>query len=71
MNIEFIEKNQKWEEETTEYWFNVDGEQWAVLDCNGRLTLVDCLGYHVDQFDTQYEEMLEALTPHYESHIND
>lgn len=61
MNIEHIETDQNWTNETTIYWFNVDGDQWAISDCNGDYSLLDCDGCPV--VIEQYKiAIYEALT---------
>jgi hypothetical protein len=68
--IKFIEKDQIWQNETTNYWFNVNGKQWAVSDCRGELKLLDHDGYPVEPCNDR-ENLLELLTPHYQSHVSD
>lgn len=45
MKIDLIEIDQIWQEETTNYWFSVDGENWAISDNCGETTLLDCDGF--------------------------
>jgi hypothetical protein len=49
----FIEKEQLYQEETTRYWFDIDGEHYAIIesgnDCGERSDVVDFQGYPVDQ----------------------
>ena len=45
MEIEFIETEQDWKNETTRYWHTVDGVEFALADQNGDLTLIDEDGY--------------------------
>ncbi|WP_335914960.1 hypothetical protein [Shewanella algae] len=70
MEIKFIEKDQVWQSETTNYWFEVDGVIWAVSDCNGELKLLDSEGYPVEPCNDK-EFVLDALKSHYEQHILD
>ena len=44
MEIEYKEIEQDWANETTRYWFIVDGEEYCLADQNGDLTLLDCDG---------------------------
>jgi len=44
MKIQFIDKEQDWENETTRYWFNVDGDDYCIADQNGEFTLLDSDG---------------------------
>ena len=73
--IEFVEKDQIWQNEQTNYWFNVDGESYAVADQNGNLSLLDSEGYpiagHGNFVNPRYENLLSDLKPHYEAHIED
>ena len=70
MNIEFLEKDQLWNDERTNYWFSVDGEEYAVSDQNGELTLLDHNSVPVDECN-DHGNILDALLPHYRNHIND
>ena len=62
MNIEHLDTDRYWQNETTTYWFNVDGEQWAISDCNGDYLLLDCDGCPVviEQYKIAIYEALEA-----------
>lgn len=66
--INFIDKDQNWQDETTNYWFDVDGEQYAVSDCNGKLRLLDCDGFPVEPCNDR-DNVLEQLIPLYEKEI--
>ena len=72
-NVTFIEKDQVWVSETTNYWFDVDDEQWAISDCNGELTLLDCDGCPVASEDCgkKYAQLFQDLAPEYKKHICD
>lgn len=48
MAIKFTEKNQDWENETTEYWFDVDGVSYCLADNNGDLSLLDSGRHNVN-----------------------
>lgn len=48
MEIKFIEKAQIYQDETTHYWFDVDGESYAVSDCNGERCILDSDGAPID-----------------------
>lgn len=41
----FIEKEQVWQDEATRYWFDVDGENYAVVESGGMRTIIDKDGY--------------------------
>lgn len=57
----FIEKDQNWQNETTVYWFELDGETWGVSDCNGERTIVDCDGCTVSMSDAKNAHLTAAL----------
>ncbi len=44
MNINFITEEQLWDYEITRYWFDVDGNDYAISDCNGELNLINLSG---------------------------
>lgn len=67
---EFIGKDNHRQNKTTNYWFTVNGEDYAVSDCNGELSLLDCDGYPIDSCN-DHNNILDFLIPYYESHIND
>jgi hypothetical protein len=69
MNIEFIEKDQIWSEEKTNYWFRVNGEPYAISDCSRELTLLDFEGFPVEECNGK--GIKDALIPEYEKRIND
>lgn len=50
-SINLVDTDQNWAEEKTNYWFEVDGESWAISDQNGDLTLLDCDGCSADERD--------------------
>jgi len=39
VEIKFINKEQDWANETTRYWFNVDGDEYCIAHQNNDLTL--------------------------------
>lgn len=39
--VEFIEKEQDWQNEATRYWFLVDGEEYAVVESGSEVTIID------------------------------
>lgn len=51
-NATYLEKEQLPQEEATRYWFDVDGEFFAVVESGNewkeRATVVDCDGHPVD-----------------------
>ena len=64
MNINFITKEQLWDYETTRYWFDVDGDDYAISDCNGDLNLLDCNG-EPQRLDGRNLKIFEALSELY------
>ena len=62
MNIEHIETNQDWCNETTTYWFYVEDEKWAICDCNGDYDLLDeeSCSVVIEQYKVAIYEALEA-----------
>lgn len=70
MKIEFIEKEQDWQNETTRYWFIVDRVKYCIADQNGDLSLLDSCGYPLEGW-SEYERIIGALNPHYQDHIMD
>jgi len=68
MNIEYKDKEQVWQDETTRYWFSVDGTDYGLADRNGELTLLDFEGYPIDEVN-DHEHIKAALIPHYEKRI--
>jgi hypothetical protein len=69
MKIEFIEKDQIWKNETTNYWFNVDGENYAISDQNGELSLLDEDGTPIP--DCNNKGIKDLLILEYQKHIHD
>jgi hypothetical protein len=43
-----INIDQNMQDETTNYWFDVNGESFALSDCNGDVQLLDCDGCPVE-----------------------
>ena len=48
LTASYITTDQNFQDETTNYWFLVDGESYALSDCNGELQLLDCDGCPVE-----------------------
>ena len=66
LKVNYINKNQDWMNETTAYWFDIDGTDYGtektfhigtfgIADCNGHLTVLDVEGYPIQN---GYVEML-------------
>jgi len=68
--IEFIEKEEVWQNETTKYWFDVDGEKYCVADKGGDLSLLDSEGYPIEDCN-DHDNIKDLLLPEYEKYIND
>jgi len=43
-NVKFISKDQNVQDETTNYWFELNGESFAVSESGGESKLLDCDG---------------------------
>ncbi len=70
MQITFLSKEQDWENETTRYWFTVDGTEFCISDTNGYLSLLDSEGYPIEECN-DHGNIKDALIPEYEKHIKD
>jgi len=70
MEIKFIDKEQDWANQTTRYWFNVDGDYYCLADENGELTLLDCHGIAAMSTAIDYC-IYNVLISEREKHLND
>lgn len=70
MNINFLEKDQIYQNETTNYWFSVNGENYAISDCNGELKLLDSNGCPIESCN-DHDGIKEVLMPYYNEHLLD
>ena len=64
MKIEFIEKDQNWQNEQTIYWFDFDGENYGISDINGYLQLLDYEGYPIEDcndFNGVKEKLIKLI----------
>jgi len=50
----FIEKEQDWANEATRYWFDVNGDEYAVVESGGQSTIINKDG------DDVYDRAIEA-----------
>tara|TARA_Y100000782_G_scaffold108494_1_gene132214 strand:+ start:36733 stop:37098 length:366 start_codon:yes stop_codon:yes gene_type:complete len=50
----YIEKEQDWQNEATRYWFEVDGEEYAVVESGGQSSIIGKNG------DDVYDRALES-----------
>ena len=74
MKIEFIEKEQDWQNEATRYWFKVDGEVFGIVDqADEHLKLLDDEGYPIeaDASNNTHYELFERLKEEYSNYIKD
>ena len=46
--IKFLSKDQNYQNESTSYWFDVDGETWGVVESGNDSKVVDYDGYPVN-----------------------
>lgn len=66
MSAQFIEKEQIWADGATRYWFDVNGEEYAVVEsgCDDAV-VVDSEGYPVnlgDNKNSHLRDLVEAVT---------
>ena len=67
MNITFLEKDQIWQNEQTNYWFDVDGEKYAIADQCGEKKLLDFEGFPLESNDDHvrlFEILLDLSYQH-------
>ena len=57
MNTQYLGKDQNWNNGSTTYWFEIDGESFGVVEgnCSG---FVDCDGYPIGQPDAETADKL-------------
>ena len=53
MNATYLTKDQNWQDETTIYWFDVNGETYGVTECCGESSVIDEDGYSVNIADAK------------------
>lgn len=70
MNITPISIEQDYQNETTRVWFNVDGDEYAIADCNGALTLLDCDGANAELY-AEGNEIKRMLVPLYKKYAEE
>lgn len=68
--ITFIQKDQLWNDEQTNYWFSVNDEEYAIADQNGDLKLLDADGVPVEPCN-DHDRVFDQLVPLVENHIED
>lgn len=59
MEIKFIEKEHDWQSEANRYWFEVDGEEYAVAESGGQTAILNKDGD--DVYDRDLEAQLKSL----------
>lgn len=60
-NVKYISKDQNTQDETTNYWFEVSGESFAVSESGGESRLLDCDGCPYNMSDSGPRELLAQL----------
>ena len=58
-NIEFIEREQDWQNETTRYWFRLDGSEYCVAESGPTSDILDADGKEIA--DRAIESKLRAM----------
>jgi len=48
-SITYISVDQDYQNEQTNFWFNVDGTEYGLVNCCGDLSLVNGAGYPVEE----------------------
>jgi hypothetical protein len=56
--IKFIEKEQDWGNESTRYWFNFEGDEYAVVESGGQSKIINEDGDEV--YDRAFDAELKA-----------
>ncbi len=54
-------KDQNHQDETTNYWFELDGDKFAISECSGELSLLDCDGSPLNLDDSKNKEIFDKL----------
>jgi len=69
MEIKFLEKDQNYQNETTSYWFELDGEKYNMCDCNGDVRLYDSENLPMDiwggNLSPDHDRIYNILYPEY------
>lgn len=73
MKPTFLEKEQDFQNETTQYWFDINeatelGSIFAIYDTNGDLSLIASNGESLEGWH-DHDRIKEALVAEYENHI--
>ena len=54
-------KDQNYQDETTNYWFELGDDEFAVSECNGSSKLLDCDGSPLNLDDSENQEIFDKL----------
>lgn len=62
INAKFIEKEQDWQNECTRYWFEFNGEEYAVVESGGQTAIINKDGNDIYDHDlkAQLKSILEV-----------
>ena len=60
--VTYLSKDQNWADESTTYWFDIDGETWGVVESCGESSIVDCDGCPDNQSTEIESALLGAVT---------
>jgi hypothetical protein len=58
--VKFLEKENDYNNETTRYWFNIDGVNYCLADQYVEIQLLDSEGYPIDPYN-DHENILDTL----------
>lgn len=61
MIAKFIEKEQDWQNEATRYWFELDGQEYAVVESGPSVTVIDKDGCDINTDDAHNSHLKTAL----------
>lgn len=61
LNASFIEKENIWQHEQTRYWFDVDGETYAVAESGSDKQILDSDGYPVNTDDSKNIDLIDLF----------
>lgn len=68
MNIQFVGIDKVGQSEQSNYWFDVDGDQYAIADNCGETKLLDSEGYPIEECN-DHDRIKDALLSEYEKQI--
>ena len=68
MNVQYLEKDQNWKNESTTYWFEIGGETYGVVESSIEApVVVDCDGAPVNTLDAKnvaLRELFDHVAPY-------